>query len=135
MAAPQPGQSLPPVRKELTQEKIARYAEASGDVNPIHLDTRFAAAGPYGRTIAHGMLVLAYVAEMMALAFGEGWLAQGQLNVRFRAPAYPGDTLCTAGEVQRLVSGPSGKRAVCKVRCLNQQGQVLVEGEASAALP
>ena len=54
------------VEHRVTQEQLARYAEASGDYNPLHLDPAFAAGTPYGRPIAHGMLVLAFVSELLA---------------------------------------------------------------------
>lgn len=56
-----PGDSLPSVIKHITQREINLYAEASGDFNPIHIDESFAAQTPLGGTIAHGMLILAYV--------------------------------------------------------------------------
>ena len=65
----------------VTQEQINRYAEASGDFNPIHLDAQFAAASSFGRIVAHGMLVLAFLSEMMTTAFGSAWLESGKLKV------------------------------------------------------
>jgi acyl dehydratase len=41
----------------LTEEHVRRFAEASGDCNPLHVDETFARATPYGRCIAHGALV------------------------------------------------------------------------------
>jgi acyl dehydratase len=73
--------------KEVTQPQIDAYAAASGDHNPIHVDEAFARATPLGGTIAHGMLVLAFISEMMTAAFGRAWLDSGRLDVRFRAPA------------------------------------------------
>src|SRR5947208_15027974 len=64
------GDVLPSVTKTITQAKINRYAEASGDHNPLHLDPAFAATTLFGGTIAHGRLVLAYVSEMSVAAVG-----------------------------------------------------------------
>ena len=55
------GEALPPVVRTVAQENISLYAHASGDHNPIHLDEEFAARSQFGRIVAHGMLVLAYV--------------------------------------------------------------------------
>ena len=126
------GQALPELRKAVTQEQINRYAEASGDFNPIHLDAQFAAASSFGRIVAHGMLVLAFLSEMMTTAFGSAWLESGQLKVRFRAPAYPGDEVTTFGQATK-VDQERGRRAVCAVGCRNQQGEELITGEASVA--
>ena len=65
------GESLPQVLKHISQEKINRYAEASGDFNPIHVDENFAKKTPLGGTIAHGMLILAYISQIMTAAFGQ----------------------------------------------------------------
>lgn len=122
----QGGQELPPVVKELTQEKINRYAGPAGDHNPLHTDPQFAAGTQFGGTIAHGMLVLAYISEMMTAAFGRPWVEGGRLKVRFRAPARPGDTVTARGRVLRAEEG----RTVCAVECVNQRGEVLIAGEA-----
>ncbi len=122
----EPGSALPPVTKQLTQAKIDRYALVGGDGNPLHTDPEFAAKTQFGGTIAHGMLLLAYLSEMLTAAFGERWLASGRLKVRFRAPARPGDTLTTGGRIDRVEGG----RVVCAVDCRNQRGELLVSGEA-----
>ena len=121
---------LPSLAKTLSQDKIDRYARASGDFNPIHVDPAFAAQTPFGGTIAHGMLLLAYLSEMLTVAFGRAWLAGGRLKIRFKGAARPGDVVTARGRVQRV----KGERGICSVECLNQQGQVLVAGQAEVKL-
>lgn len=108
------------VTKQLSQEQVQQYADASNDHNPIHIDESFAASTPFGGTIAHGMLVLASISEMMAASFGEAWLTGGKLKVRFKAPAKTSDTLSTNG-----VGLQDGRYAV---ECRNQDGDVLISG-------
>jgi 3-hydroxybutyryl-CoA dehydratase len=120
------GEELPEITRMLTQEDIARYAEASGDHNPLHIDPAFAATTQFGGPIAHGMLVLAYLSEMMTAAFGETWLMRGRLKVRFRGAARPGDSVTASGRVVRIEDG----KAVCEVECRNETGDVLISGEA-----
>ena len=95
------GAELPSLAKTLSQEKIDRYARASGDFNPIHVDPAFAAQTPFGGTIAHGMLLLAYLSEMLTAAFGQAWLSGGRLKVRFKGAARSGETVAIGGHVQR----------------------------------
>lgn len=111
-----------PVTKRLSQEQIDRYAEASGDHNPVHVDPAFAAATPFGGTIAHGMLVLASVSEMMTAAFGEAWLRRGKLRARFKAPARPTDTITASATVR-------GEGAYA-IEVRNDAGEVLINGTA-----
>jgi len=124
------GKPLPPVVKHITQEKINLYAEASGDFNPIHVDESFAAKTPLGGTIAHGMLILAYVSEMMTSAFGQSWFSQGKLSVRFKAPAYPGDTLTVSGKIDSIEHKDGVSYANCSLECHNQKDEVIIIGEA-----
>ena len=123
----QAGAVLPVITRTLTQEKINRYAEVSGDGNPLHTDPAFAASTQFGGTIAHGMLVLSYISELMTAAFGGTWSVSGHLKIRFRGAARPGDTVMASGRVLRVEDGKTS----CEVECRNQNGEVLISGEAS----
>ena len=131
----QGGIDLPQVVKHISQEKINLYAEASGDYNPIHLDEDFAKKTPLGGTIAHGMLILAYLSEMMTSAFARGWLSSGKLSVRFKVPAYPGDVITASGKVSTVEHVGNETSVNCNVLCQNQRGEVVITGEASVKLP
>ena len=97
---PDAPETLNQISHRVTQAQLAKYADASGDHNPLHLDEAFASTTPYGRTIAHGMLVLAFVSESMTKTFGRAWLCEGKLKARFRAPVFPGDTVTTSGTLK-----------------------------------
>jgi 3-hydroxybutyryl-CoA dehydratase len=135
---------MPEVRslsRRITQQGIQRYAEASGDYNPVHVDEEYARTTLFGGTIAHGMLVLAYLSEMMAAAFGDDWLAGGRLKVRFRAPARPGDTLTARAEPRRARLLDAQARQVSDgrvfeygIECCNQRGEALVSGTAEVVV-
>src|SRR5262245_65762765 len=53
------GQEWESLARTITESDIAQYAGLSGDFNPIHIDHEFAKTTPFGRPIAHGLLVLA----------------------------------------------------------------------------
>ncbi len=124
------GDVLPSVTKTITQAKINRYAEASRDHNPLHLDPAFAATTQFGGTIAHGMLVLAYVSEMMTAAFGPAWLRGGRFKVRFRGAARPGDRVTASGRIVR----DEGGKIFCDVECRNQADELLVSGDGEVGI-
>ena len=87
--------------KKINQEQLNAYAKASGDDNPLHLDPEFAAATQFGGIIAHGMLTLAFVSEMMAAAHGRNWLESGGVRVRFKGAAYLGDRVEAWGNMAK----------------------------------
>ncbi len=81
----------------VTQERIDRFAQATGDHQWIHTDPVRAAAGPFGTTIAHGYLTLSLLPEMLASAMAVNDTRMGVnygLNkVRFPAPVPAGSRL------------------------------------------
>ncbi len=111
----------------VTQQQVDAYADASADHNPIHVDPAFAAATPFGGTIAHGMLVLAFIAEMMHMAHGDAWLRTGRLKVRFKAPTRPGETVT----VSAAAAKETDAGAEYAVQCATGAGEVVIEGRAS----
>ena len=128
------GNVLPSVIKHVTQENINLYAEASGDFNPIHIDRAFAAKTPLGGTIAHGMLILAYISEMMNGAFGERWLSTGKLSVRFKTPARPNDTITVGGVIDSVEQKDNASHVKCGVEACNQNGEPVITGQAAVTL-
>ena len=129
-----PGDELIPITKHLNQEKINYYAEASGDYNPIHVDNNFAAQTPLGGTIAHGMLILAYVSEMMTVNFEENWLNGGKLDIRFKSPARPGDVLNIKGKLTDVDQKHGILSVKCEVVCQNQKGEIVLLGETLTSI-
>ena len=126
------GDALAPVAKEVTQETLNRYAEASGDHNPLHTDPEFASHTRFKSTIAHGMLTLAFISQMMTERFGAAWIEGGELELNFLAPVFPGDSI-TAGAT--VIEKNDETRAVtCEVYCDNQQETRVVAGRASVNL-
>ena len=123
-----PGDALPTLTRHIAQERIDEYAEASGDRNPIHIDPAFAKKTALGGTVAHGMLVLAYVSELMTAVFRESWTRGGRLTARFKRAAYPGDTVTVTGTVTKA----EGNRVTCDVQVRNQKNEPVILCEAAA---
>jgi 3-hydroxybutyryl-CoA dehydratase len=114
---PAAGDTLPGLTRPVSQAVIDAYARASGDFNPIHVDPDFAAKGPFGRTIAHGLMTLAFVAEMLN-AWSEGAFdAGGELDIAFVGPVFVGDIVEVSGIVEDAVQADGRIVAVVKVGC------------------
>ena len=118
-----PASELPVVCGTITREQLIEYSVASGDDNPLHLDDEFAGKTQFGGIIAHGMLTLAYVDQMMAAALGGAWLETGSLRVRFKGAAYLNDRIESWGAAAK-----SGKFAIGVRNSLS--GQELISGTA-----
>lgn len=117
----------------ITDEAIRAFAQASGDTNPVHLDDAYAATTSFGRRIAHGMLSAGIISAVLGNDLpGPGTIYLGQ-ELKFKAPVYIGDTLTATVE---LVKYREDKRiATFRTTCTNQDGVVVVEGEAVVIAP
>ncbi len=129
------GDALPTIEKTITQTQIERYADAAGDHNPIHLNADFAVGAEFGGTtldgtIAHGMMILASISEMLTVAFGENWLTGGRLKVRFRGPVYPGETVTAYGNVKKVNNLNGANELTCAVGVRKDNGDISISGEA-----
>src|ERR1700742_3533962 len=77
----------------VTEETIEKFAELSGDDNPVHLDEAYAATTQFGTRIAHGMISAAFISAMVGTTlpgYGAAYLSQ---SLRFRRPVKIGDTV------------------------------------------
>jgi acyl dehydratase len=97
---------------EIDQERVDRFADATGDHQWIHVDRERASAGPFGGTIAHGYLTLSLIpflgSQVFALETPGARLNYGVNKVRFPHPVRVGSRIrsrVTMGEVTELAAG------------------------------
>lgn len=103
----------------ITQSQIDLFADATGDHQWIHVDAYRAAAGPYGRTIAHGYLTLSLVPILVQQIYKVTGLSMqvnyGVDKLRFPAPV-PVDSRIRAGaELITVERDKKGARATVRV--------------------
>jgi acyl dehydratase len=123
-----PAPTVAPLTRVIDQAMVEAYAAAARDPNPLHTDIEYAKTTPFGRPIAHGMLILAFVAEAMGAAFGERWASGGTLSVRWRQPASQPVTVTARASLRSDVDGT----ATYDVTCEDETGALLLTGTASA---
>ena len=105
--------------REVTQQQIDLFAQATGDHQWIHVDPDRANAGPFGATIAHGYLTLSLVNAFMPEIFWIDGLTMGinvGLNrVRFPAPVKVCSRVRGGAELIDLKNSPAGKMSTVRV--------------------
>jgi acyl dehydratase len=119
--------------RTVTEADIVSFAGLSGDFNLIHTDAAYAAQGPFGQRIAHGMLVLSIVSGLATrTGFMEGTvLAWRDLEEwKFSQPVFIGDTVRVDIEVQETKAMPrlGGGMVTLGLRVLNQKDEVVQRG-------
>ena len=111
-----------------THEDLRRYAEASGDLNPLHLDPEFARQAGFDDVIVHGMLGMALLGRLVTESFPDYRLKL--FRARFRKVVPIGEPIsCTA----RLESWREGV-ALLTLAAANMTGVALIEGTATIAV-
>jgi acyl dehydratase len=126
----QTGDELPPLAVTPDKYVTVRYAGATGDFNPIHIDEEFAhQVGLPGR-ILHGLYTMAQVARAQTDA-GGGPQSLKRLSVQFRGMGLPEQELVVTGTVTALQDG------VAIVACSCEQGgkRIIRNAEAELRLP
>ena len=124
------GTELPPLQTEaISRLTLALYCGASGDHNPIHVDSDFARAAGMDDVFAHGMLGMAYMARVVT-----GWVPQRAiraLNTRFVAITHVGDRIACSGSV---VEKLADRQVRLVLTAKDQSGVVKLAGEAIVEL-
>ena len=118
--------------KTVTEGDIVKFAEISGDDNPVHLDQAFAETTMFKGRIAHGMLSAAFISTVIGTKLpGYGTIYMSQ-TLRFKAPVRIGDTVSAIATVTELIADK--RRAVLSTIC-KVGGNTVVEGEALVMVP
>jgi acyl dehydratase len=117
----------------LTRTQIVMYAGASGDYNPLHTDDRYTreVAG-FPSVFAHGMLSMGMTGRILTDWVGDGRLTK--YGVRFVKQVWPGDALTATATVDAIREDDGVWFADFSVVTVNQDGDVVVSGTATARL-
>jgi acyl dehydratase len=117
----------------LTRTQLVQYAGASGDYNPVHTDEIFATkVAGYPSVFAHGMLSMGMTGKMLTNYVGDGRLLK--YGVRFTRQVWPGDSLTAKATVKEIRQEEGGHIVDLDVSTVNQDGQEVVSGYASARI-
>jgi acyl dehydratase len=107
-----------------------RYAGASGDFNPIHIDPEFATQVGLPRNILHGLWTMAQVARANAAVGGGDPRKLKRLSVQFRGMGLPETELVVRGTVKNV----SGGRAVIDTVAEQDGNEIIRNAEAEVEL-
>lgn len=118
--------------KTITDAHFLFFAGLTGDNHPIHYDDEYARRTPFGRRLAHGLMLAAMTAlgaGELSMQIEESVIAFLSQSASFRGPVFAGDTIQPELEVAELI--PKQGRGVLKMRSrlVNQRGETVLEGE------
>ena len=129
----QTGGRDPAVGDEARQEVLVdaalvrRFAEAVGDLNPLHADAAFAARTRFGRPIAHGTLFVGILGKLMGMDLPGTGTVYLEHQLRFLRPVYVGDRATAA---VRIVEVLPKQRYRLSTQVLDSEDRVCIDGTA-----
>jgi 3-hydroxybutyryl-CoA dehydratase len=119
--------------RTVTAEDIETFAQVTGDTNPLHRDSAYAAKTRFGECIAHGMLSAGYISAVLGTKLAPNccavYLSQ---TLRFLRPVKVGDTIKAVAEVRGI--DQEKRQYTIETVCYNQGGDAVVKGEAVVLL-
>ncbi|NVM16710.1 MAG: MaoC family dehydratase [Candidatus Lokiarchaeota archaeon] len=119
--------------KTITEEDVMKFAEVTGDFNPIHVNPEYARTQMFGKQVAHGALSSGLISAVLGTKlFGPGILYGGQ-TVKFIKPVFFGDTLTAIGTVKEKFTKKDGKLKfiIAETIVKNQNDEVVTSGEGT----
>jgi 3-hydroxybutyryl-CoA dehydratase len=110
--------------RTITEADVVGFAGLSGDWHPLHTDAEYAAKGPFGARIGHGMLTLAVCTGLMTLSPVTVEAFYGMDRVRFIRPVRLGDTIRVETTVaEKIPREGGGGRVVVACEVVNQSNE------------
>ncbi|MFL5318627.1 MAG: MaoC family dehydratase [Myxococcaceae bacterium] len=127
------GDELPALAKTpVDRVQLSRYAGASGDFNPVHVDETYAKSVGMPSVYAPGMLIMGFLGQLVS-----DWARGGQLrkyNVKFIKIVWPGDTVVCKGRVTDRWGDAGRYHAEIDIWAENQKGELVLKGQATIQL-
>jgi 3-hydroxybutyryl-CoA dehydratase len=107
----------------ITEESMRRFAQISGDVNPLHLDDEFARSRGFPARLAFGLLTSSFYSTLVGVYLPGRWALLHGLDIDLKAPAYVGERLTIAGEITHMTD--AYRRIDLKASIVNSQGKTV----------
>ncbi len=118
--------------RKVTDELIRQFADVSGDKNPIHLDDEFAKTTQFGKRIAHGMLGAAFISAVLGYEMRDQKVVYLSQSLQFLKPVFLDDMVSAEATVTKIREDKP--IVTLETICKNQDGDVLIKGEAVVLL-
>jgi acyl dehydratase len=133
------GTRLPEVIRHIDQDVIDRYAVASFDYNPIHIDPEWKRQAdlPGGEsTIAHGQMTMSFMATVLTDSFYPVGGKITKIDAKYIKPVLPGDVITCGGSVtEKHFHGAGRDYVVIEIFAENQNKEKVAVGKAEVILP
>jgi 3-hydroxybutyryl-CoA dehydratase len=119
--------------KTISESDIYLYAGVTGDVNPVHINEAYAQKTFFKTRIAHGMLLGGFISTVLGNKLPGPGTVYIKQELIFLAPVRIGETITARAEVVEMITEKN--RVRFKTTCVNQDGTIVLDGEALVSPP
>lgn len=113
---------------KFSQSDVEKFADLTGDKNPIHINKVYASKSIFGRRIIHGFLGASIFSKVLATNFpGEGTIYLKQ-DMRFFSPMFPDENYLAKFKITKII--PEKRRALIETIIFDENDKLIVKGEA-----
>ena len=119
--------------KTISESDVYLFAGVTGDMNPAHINAEYSKDSVFNQRVVHGMLSASLISTVLGTELPGRGTIYLQQEVKFVAPVHFGDTITATVEV--LEKNIKKNRGKLRTVCTNQEGQVVVDGEAIVIPP
>ena len=119
--------------KTITDADIYLFGGVTGDLNPAHINEAYAQGTFFKGRIAHGMLLGGFISAVIGMQLPGPGTVYIRQELKFLAPARIGDTIAARVEVVDIDAEKN--RVRLRTTCSNQEGTLVVDGEALISPP
>lgn len=114
--------------KTVTDYDVYSFAGVSGDFNPSHMDAQYASATPFGKIIAHAVLSMGFISNVLAAQLPGPGVIYVRQSLEYKRPIFVDDTITATVEV--IKKDEVKNRVWLHTYTTNQNGEVVADGEA-----
>lgn len=104
---------------EITDNQMAMFAQISGDLNPMHIDSKYAKERGYADKVVYGMLASSFYSTLVGMYLPGEKCLLNKCDIDYRKPVYVGDKLTVFGEV--IDKRNATRRIKIKGKMVNQE--------------
>jgi len=112
----------------ITESMVEKFSNLSGDLNPLHMDNKFAESSSFNKRIVHGMLLASFFSQLIGMKLPGKHALYFSQTLNFRSPCYIDDQIEVVGEV--IEKSDSTQIVTVSTTIFNKSKTCLIDGIA-----
>jgi 3-hydroxybutyryl-CoA dehydratase len=118
----------------MTETHLILFAGLTGDFNPLHTDETYCKNSKFKQRCIHGAYTSSFLSAALGQYFHGTAIALLELNTKFEAPVFPGNTLEACWKIEKLNKKTNGGLLEIKCQCKNESDVIVATATAKVLI-